>query len=149
MSVTQALTIASIATTIGGHIFGGISASKAADAEADALEREAALARQEALEEADRLEKEHRKFLSRQSIMFLKGGVTLSGSPLLVLEETREEKKKQVEAQKKRAGALFQLGLDKAKRVSAEGRARLVGGLFDATSSGTSLFLQAKAAKIF
>lgn len=149
LSVTQVIAIAGIAATVGGQIFGGISAGKAAKDEAHALEREAALRREEEIEEAARLEKEHKRFLSRQSVMFLKGGVTLSGSPLLVLEETREEKEKQVEAQKKRAEAVFQLGMTKAGRVAATGRAKLIGGLFSAVSSGTSLGLRAKAAGIF
>ncbi len=147
--MSQALMIASIATTVGGHIFSGIAGNIAAQDEAKDLKRQAALERQEGLEEAARLEKEHRKFLAKQSLMYLKGGVTLAGSPLLVLEETREEKNKQVAAQKRRAEALYRLGRGKAKRVSNAGRAGLIGGFMDATSSGTSMFLQAKAAGIF
>ncbi len=94
---------------MGSSIFGGFMASRAASDEARALKREAALARQEALEEADRLKKEHEHFIALQSVMFLKGGVTLAGSPLLVLEETRQEKDRQVRAQRNRAGALYNL----------------------------------------
>ncbi len=149
MSIAAVLTGISIATTIGGHIFGGISADKAAREESRALKDEAALARQEDLEEAARLDKEHRKFLALQSVMFLKGGVTLAGSPLLVLEETREEKERQVEAQKSRAEARYNLGRARADIVSNAGRARLIGGFMGAIGSGTSMFMQAKAAKIF
>ncbi len=149
MGLTQVLTGASIFTTVAGHIFGGIAADRAASDEARALKREAALARQEELEEAERLDKEHRKFLARQSVMFLKGGVTLSGSPLFVLEETREEKKRQVEAQKSRAEAKYNLGRKRADIVSSAGRARLIGGFLGAVTSGTTMFAQAKAAKIF
>ncbi len=135
ITLTQFLTGAAIATSIGGHIFGGISASQAAEEEAD-------LIRQESLIEANRLEREHRKFLAKQSVMFLKGGVTLSGSPLFVLEETREEKKTQVDAE-------IRSGRARANIVSNAGRARMIGGFAGAVGSGTSMFLQAKAAKIF
>ncbi len=135
MSVTQVLMGLSIATSVGGHIFGGISASRAAEEEAD-------LVRQESLAEAERLEKEHRKFLAKQSVMFLKGGVTLSGSPLFVLEETREEKKRQVDAE-------LRSGRARANIVSNAGRARMIGGFAGAVGSGTTMFLGAKAAKIF
>ncbi len=149
MSVMQVLTIASIGMTVGGQIFGGMSDNRAARDEARALEREAALARQEELAEADRLEKEHTRFLAKQSLMFLKGGVTLSGSPLFVLEETREEKDKQIEAQINRANARYGLGRTRANIVRSSGRASLIGGLFGGIGSGTTMFAQAKAAKIF
>ncbi len=125
---------------IGSYIFGGFAADRAASSEARALKREAALARREALEEADRLEKEHQKFLAYQSVMFLKGGVTLEGSPLLVLEETRQEKDKQVRAQRNRAEALYGLGRGRAARVKAGGRASLIGGFLDAAQVGALMF---------
>ncbi len=131
----QALAIASIITTVAGHIFGGISASKAAEEEAD-------LVRQESLAEAERLDREHRKFLAKQSVMFLKGGVTLAGSPLLVLEETREEGRKQVAAR-------LRVGFERAERIEREGRAKLIGSIFGAVGSGTSMTLSAKQAGIF
>ncbi len=123
-----------------GSIYSGISASMSAQDEAKDLKRQAALERQEGLEEAARLEKEHRKFLAKQSLMYLKGGVTLEGSPLLVLKETRDEKDKQVTAQERRAEALYRLGRGKAQRVSRGGRAGLIGGFMDAATTGAILF---------
>ncbi len=149
MGLTQVLTGVGIATSIGGRIFGGLAADKAAKDEAHAIEREAFLARQETLEEAKRLDEEHQRFLARQSVMFLKGGVTLSGSPLLVLELTREEKDKQIRALKNRADALYNLGRRRASRVSSAGRAKLIGGFLGAATSGTGMFAQARGAGIF
>ncbi len=52
--------------------------------------------------------------------MFIKGGVTLSGSPLLVLEETREEREKRVQAQIDRANAPYSFGMSAADRVKSQ-----------------------------
>lgn len=52
---------------------------------------------------------------------FLKSGVTLEGSPLLVLEETRREGAEEVAAI--RAG-----GESRAKTLRAQGRSALIGG---------------------
>ncbi len=136
------MSIANVFTGImmGGQLFSGFAANEAARSEARALEKEAALARKEGLEEADRLDKEHKRFLAYQSLMYMKGGVTLKGSPLFVLKETREEAKKQVNAQRNRANALYGLGRDRASRVRNEGRAALIGGMFNAAGTGSMFF---------
>lgn len=148
MSLGHALMAIMAVQTIGG-VLGAMSAKQSADDEAEALEQQAELARQEDLEEARRLDIEHRKFLARQSVMFLKGGVVLKGSPLLILQETREEREKQVKAQKERGEARFALGIGRAARVEREGRASLVGGLVGTATSVTSMFLSGKTAGIF
>ena len=81
--------------------------------------------------------------------MFLKGGVSLAGSPMLILEETREEAAKESGAVRRRGAALFELGLSKADRLASAGRASFIGGLFNAIGSGTSGFFEAKRLGVF
>ncbi len=132
-----------------GSIAGGIAAQRAAEDEADALAAQAAMLRQEALEEAERIDKEHTRFLARQSLMFLKGGVSLSGSPLLVLEETREEREKRVQAQIDRANALYTYGMSAAARAKSQGRSALIGGVLGAATSTATMYMAGSTAGIF
>ncbi len=132
-----------------GSITGGIAAQRAANAEADALAEQAAISRQEALEEAERIDKEHTRFLARQSLLYIKGGVSLSGSPLLVLEETREERRKRVQAQIDKANAGYKFGMKAAERTKAQGRAALTGGIIGAATSTTSMYLAGRSAGVF
>lgn len=149
MGLSQVLAGASIAATVGGQLFAGFSASRAADAEAKDIEAQASLERTENLEEARRQKRENRRFLAKQSVMFVKGGVSLEGSPLLVLEETEEEGKKQFAAGKRQAQARFKFGLEKAGRVKAQGRSKLLGGIFGGIASGTAMTMKARQLKIF
>lgn len=122
------------------QIFGGVVSKQAADDEALLLEEQGALARLEANEEADRINTENIKFRKKQKLAFLKSGVGLIGSPLLILEETRTEGNKEVEAIRRRGQAQFTLGLRKAGITRATGRARLIGGIAGAASSAVSGF---------
>lgn len=144
-----ALPIISIATTVGGKLFAGFAARRAAEAEASDIRGQAALEREENLEEAKRLKREGQRFLAKQSLMFVKGGVSLEGSPLLVLEETREETEKQFRAGIKQAEARFGFGRKKAARVSAFGRTKFLSGLFGAAASGFSLTSKARELGVF
>ncbi len=132
-----------------GSIAGGLAAQKAAEAEADALAEQAALVRLEELEETERLDKEYTRFLARQSLMFLKGGVTLAGSPLLVLEETREEREKRVQAQIDRANALYRSGMSASRRASRQGRDALIGGILGAATSTATMYMAGRGAGMF
>lgn len=54
-----------------------------------AAETEAALAKQDAAQRADAARKDAMRFRSQQIASYLKSGVTLDGSPMLVADETR------------------------------------------------------------
>ncbi len=137
------------ALAVGGQLFSGVTSFLAGEAEAKAIEVQAEIAREESEEEARRLGKQFDRLIATQNVMFLKSGVTLSGSPLLILEETREEKEEQVEAQIRRGEAQFQLGLGEASRVSAFGRSSLIGSIFGAASAFHSLSFEANQAQVF
>ncbi len=136
LTSSKALAIGGLAAKIGGGIFAGMSASKAAEQEASDLEFQAQLQREEADEEAQRLDKQNKKFLARQSLMFGKGGVTLSGSPLLILQETKEESDKESASVRKRGKALFKFGMGKAERTRSAGRSAFIGSIFSGISTG-------------
>lgn len=120
-----------IATLVsaGAQISGGIAGRNAARVEARAQEEEGALLLLEANEEADRVNTQNIKFRKRQKLAFLKSGVVLAGSPLLILEETRREGAKEVEAIKKRGQAQFRLSNQRAEISRLSGRASLISGI--------------------
>ena len=132
--------IASTVLSIGAQVFSGIQASKAAKREASFQRQQATLAQQESEIEAERVELENRKFKKRQKIAFLKSGVTLLGSPLLVLDETERESQKQVQSILRRGTAQFRLGLQRADITRRRGRAALIGGIAGAASTALSSF---------
>ncbi len=134
--MATALAIGGTVASVLGTVFKGISANRAAQEEADELRFQAQIEKEEAEVEADRLKTKHRKFLAKQSLMFVKGGVTLAGSPLGVLEETATEAAKEVSAVQRVGTARFEFGQRKAARVEATGRSAFIGSLFGAASTG-------------
>lgn len=147
--MSTALAVGGLAANILGTVFQGFQERKAADEEAADIREQARIQRDEADEEARRLDVKNRKFLARQSLMFIKSGVTLAGSPMLILEETQEESAKESAAVRKRGTALFELGQRKAERLASAGRAAFTGSLFNAIGSGVSGFYQAKQFGVF
>src|SRR4051812_45496894 len=87
MGIETAL-IAAAVVSAGASVAGGISANNSAKREAGLLNDQATLAQDEASAEANRRATEVRQFQRKQKLAFLKNGVTLEGSPLLVLDET-------------------------------------------------------------
>ena len=118
----------------------GIQQKKAGDAEAKDIRRQAALAQEETNREAGRVKDERRKFLAKQGLAFVKGGVSLQGSPLLVLEETEIESAKEVAALKAQGASQFKFGVDKAERAKKTGRAKMFSSFQEGLGTGASIF---------
>lgn len=121
-------------------VFGGVSANKAAKREAELREQQGRLEFEEALEEADRVSTQVRKFRAEQSMAFIKSGVSLQGSPLLVTEETRQEGEKEVRSIRRRGRRQLDLSLQGANIVRSGGRAAFIEGIFGASNAGLDLF---------
>lgn len=134
---------ASIASA-GMSVVSGIQGMKAGNEQADLAMQQAnmqgveqeRLAQREARmvqEEADATER-------KQKIAYLKSGVSLEGSPLLVMEETRQkgaDNVAEVLAGGKAASSAAQMeGRITAKRAKASGRQAFVSGLSNAASTG-------------
>jgi len=127
MAVGAAIALSVVAA--GFSVAGGLSARDSAKKEASAQEEQARLANAEARREADRTAKTNDVFRRRQKLAFLKSGVLLEGSPLLVLQETQEESQKEVDAIRARGNALEDLGKRRASVTRSEGRAKLIGSI--------------------
>ena len=128
-----------LALSAGAQIFSGMAALRSADAEAGVQRQQAELASMEANEEAARTERDAESFRKRQKILFLKSGVALEGSPLLILEETQRNAQKEADAIRKQGVARFSLGQQRAKQAPRKGRAALLGSVGEAFSSIASV----------
>ncbi len=139
--MSTVLAVGGLVANVAGTLYSGFQKMKAADEEADDLREQARIQQEEANEEAARLDKKNRKFLAHQSLMYVKSGVTLAGSPLDILKETRDESAKESASVRKRGKAQFQLGLKKADRLASAGRGAFIGGLFGGLSTaGTGAY---------
>jgi len=129
------ITIALIATAVvssGTAIHSGMQQKKQSKKQAALMEEDAA---NRAAEET-RQAKEHRK---RQKVAFLKSGVALSGSPLLIMQETLERGLGNSDAIKETGGA-------KASLLRAQGQSALVTGFGNAGTSALKGFSAAASA---
>lgn len=124
--------------SVGAQIFSGIEAQKAADAEASLQRQQGEILSLEANEEAARIERNAASLRKRQKILFLKSGVSLEGSPLLILEETQREAQKEADAVRKRGVSQFTLGRQRAKAASRRGRSALISATGKAVASTVS-----------
>lgn len=134
-------TIALVAT-IAGSVGSFIQGQKAAGAAESAAAQQAANAQQEAEATARREARENIALEKRQKLAFLKSGVSLEGSPLLLLQETREQGEENVEAilrsGQTQQQAIIGSGVTTAGQARASGRQALLGGLSGISSFGGS-----------
>lgn len=111
-----------------------IAAFRAAQNEARALDEQALIMDIEGRKAANMAKLENRKFEAKQKLAFLSNGIDLSGSPLLVLEETEEIGREEVNALKRSVAAKVALTRGKAHRVLEGGRA----AFFEASAKSAS-----------
>jgi len=116
-------------------IAGGVISLQAANQQSKALEEQGRIQQEEANREADLQEIDNRKFESKQRLSFLKNGVTLAGSPLLVSQDTIEQGAEQVAATRARGAAQRSLTTAQARIARNQGRASLIGSVGTATSA--------------
>lgn len=129
--------MAAIAAIIaaGASVAGGVMAKQSADKQASLQRQQAEIQKAEAMRAAKQKEEEVRKFKARQKMAFIKSGVTLMGTPTLVLDETQNKGDEEVRAIINRGYAQYQLGMSTADITKNEGRAALIGGIGSAAGT--------------
>ena len=83
--------LASAAAGAGGQIFAADSERRASNYNADVMDQEAFAAKDKAKAEEDAHRESVKRILSTQRALFAKSGVDMSGSPLLVMEDTARQ----------------------------------------------------------
>ena len=105
--------------------------NQANDEEASLIDRQAQLSLEEALTEALHKKRDGEAFRSQQALDYLGSGVTLEGTPLVVLEDTRKKVDEEANAIYNRGAAEYELGRRKAQLVRTQGRASVLGQQLD------------------
>ena len=119
----------------GASLYSGFAANSAARQEA-ALERQQGdIAASEAQVNAKNEAFNQTQAVQNQRLAFLANGVTLEGSPALVLEESKKYGQGQVDAILRQGAAKKALGYAEADISKNKGRAALIGGFTQAAGS--------------
>ena len=119
----------------GASLYSGSAANSAARQEA-ALERQQGdIAASEAQVNAKNEAFNQTQAVQNQRVAFLANGVTLEGSPSMVLEQSKEYGQSQVDAILRQGAAKKALAYSEATITQNKGRAALIGSIASAASS--------------
>ena len=132
MPVLAVLTLVSAASSI----YSGFAGKSAYDAEGNLERQQADIAASEAQVNAKNEAFNQTQAVQNQRLAFLANGVTLEGSPALVLEESKKYGQGQVDAILRQGAAKKALAYSEATITQNKGRAALIGSIASAASSG-------------
>ncbi len=127
---------------VAGTLYSGYSAYQSGQEQKDQYREQAAIARQEAETQATQKDTERRKTLAQQRMAYLANGVSISGTPLTVGEETSKEYQTEIDALRTSGANQYGSLMKQGASAANSGRTKLITSLF--SSAGT-----AKKAKMF
>lgn len=118
-----------------GQIYGGYSAYKAGKKQASLLKQQGQLIYQESLRDAEVTLDDGKRFQQEQEMAYISSGVEIEGTPLLVMTETTRMAGAEAKAIKESGAAQRELYNKQAKMAKSEGKAKLIGSIFGASSN--------------
>lgn len=130
-------------------IMGGFSANRAYNTEANWTERQAGQALFEGQQSAQLKAEEVRSFQADQAVGYLSSGVTLEGSPALVLEQTRRRGQMEVDSIIRAANSRYGVMMAQAGQYRRAGRNALIGGFGNAASNAATTYIKGKGIGLF
>lgn len=119
----------------GSSIYGGVSANSASKQEAKLQEQQGQLAYEESQTAATDEAFNQNQQVGRQKLAFLSNGVSLEGSPAMVLAESKKYGQSRVDSILRRGTAQYNLAQSEAQITRNKGRTALIGGIL--TGVGT------------
>lgn len=140
MGGPAALAMAAIGAA--SSVASGIASNSAAKRESSMIAQQSAIAMSEARRAAGQRAEDVQSFMSTQARGYLNSGVTLEGSPLLVMEETRRRGQAEVDAIMRSGRAQSSLMKQRADQMRTSGRNALFGSLFKAGASFAGSYLK-------
>lgn len=126
------------------QVLGGFSSSNANRAEASALEQQADIALADAQILARQRAYDARRFQASQGSAYLNAGVTLEGTPVIVMEDTRAKAQEEVDAIMRRGYAQQNLYRTQAQMTRNKGRSSFISGILGAVGTGAETYLKGK-----
>lgn len=147
LTLSKVLTAASAAASV-ASLAGGVMSYKQGQEQAAAIESQAALQGAEQARVAEREARMKQEEISdlqrRQKVAYLASGVTLKGSPLLIMEETRRKGADDIneilQSGKSAKESTLAEGRLRAQQAKASGRQTLVSGITNAASYGSKAY---------
>lgn len=133
----------------GATIIKGFQARSAANSEADRLREQANIALQESRRDAEQQAREITSFQSSQAHTYASSGITLEGSPVVVLEQTRKLGQQQVDAVIRRGMAQSNLINQQADAQRKAGRNALIGAFVSAAAGGANTYMKGQSIGTF
>lgn len=133
-----------IALQVGAGVFKGIQAKKAGDKQKKLFEAEAAVVEKEAKKEAGRLRRIFKVQNADRKLGFLKHGVALFGSPENIISTGISLQSEEVQSVLERGKAQSQFLKLQGSNAAKEGRAQLIGNIFQGVTSGATTFAVGK-----
>jgi hypothetical protein len=143
------LFIASQALSGLASLAGGFMGMKSASDEARLLESQADIARQEAEVDAAAKARDVRRFQADQAHKYAASGITLEGSPVLVLEETLRLGQQEVDAIIRRGKANMDLLKQKARITKSGGRNAFLSSILTTGAQGMEAYVMGKRLGVF
>lgn len=131
MGVAALSAIGALGTGFGvtSAIGGGFSANRAASAEANLQRQQGDILLAESKVNAGNEAYNQRQAIGKQRLAFLANGVSLEGSPAMVLKDSTEYGQQQVDAILRRGAAGYGLAYQEAALTKNKGRAALITGV--------------------
>jgi hypothetical protein len=118
-----------LAATVGSQIFSGIESGKAQREQGRLLEKQSAIVKEEAERESEIILEETERIQGEQVAAFGASGVTLTGSPLDVLERTRVIGMEEASAVLRSGIAHSELLTQQSRILRNQARADVIGGI--------------------
>lgn len=130
-------------------LLGGFAQRSAANVEANSIQDQAQISLRESRQAAAQRAYDVTKFQSEQAHKYASSGITLEGSPALVLEETRRLGQQEVDALTRSGNAKYNLMMTQARQTKNAGRAALIGAFAKAGQSGLSAYTMGKSVGVY
>lgn len=149
LSTAGKLATGGIAAAGLAELAGTYMTSNNASSESSAMQQQGDLYLHEALLTADQTAEQGRQFQAEQKMNFVTSGVSLAGSPLIVLDDTSNKVRQEIEAIKARGQAQRDLSYARAAIAQREGRAGFLSGLVKTGTTVFNLYSSAKGGGVF
>lgn len=131
--------------SVGGTVYSGMEANKQGQEQKKLYEEQARIQKEETATAVSMKSDERRRMLANQRMAYLANGVELTGTPLVVGEDTFNEYQKEIDAFKRSGVAKAYLLNQQGAQAARSGRSQLTSSLFSAAGTGFQGYAMTKS----
>jgi hypothetical protein len=124
----------------GASVTSGALAKRAFDQEAELQDEQGQIIHAEAIEAADIFDRDAASERASMGMSFIKGGVTLAGSPMGQIEAQKVEDKEFSDSKRKQGASKARVAHKQSEVTKVKGTSALVGGVGQAVKTTSTLF---------